>query len=196
MAASQLSSSHRSHCDHHSARELRHISLVTDHSASELRFNSQLFPEGGITTRIEASIVSRNVPNSCANLESRIVPQEQPDHFSVAYQALPCSPPDQRLRSQEGETYPASPLSSSMLPGSFQLSCLSSRPPGRKSNEYNVQLFSYNSTHFFKFFLGSWCKRMRRGGQVVLIGSPSLKTPFPPAATLKVLHSKSEREIW
>ena len=37
---------------------------------------------------------------------------------------------------------------------------------------------------------------MRRGGQVVLISSASLQTSLPPAAALKVLHSKSEKEFW
>ena len=134
MAASQLSC-HRSHCDHHSTRESRHNCLLSQITAHRNCVSIHNFSQRGITTRIEMPIMSRNVPNSCANLKSRIVP---PVTFSSilppsseAYQALPCSPLDRRQRTPEGETYPASPLSSSKPPGSSQLSSPFSRPPGR-----------------------------------------------------------------
>ena len=197
MAASQLSC-HRSHCDHHSTRESRHNCLLSQITAHRNCVSIHNFSQRGITTRIETPIMSRNVPNSCANLKSRIVP---PVTFSSilppsseAYQALPCSPLDRRQRTPEGETYPASPLSSSKPPGSSQLSSPFSRQPGRKSSKYKVQLPPFKTTHLFEFFLGPRCERMRRGGQVVLISSAPLQTSFPPAASLKVLDSKSEKE--
>ena len=115
------------------------LSKITAHRNCISIHNSS---QRSVTTHIETPIVSRNVPNSCARVTSLTVPQEQShlcqlDHFSEAYQALLCSPLDQRQRSLEGGTYPASPLSSWKPPGSFQLSCLSSRPPERQKSKYN-----------------------------------------------------------
>ena len=197
----------------------RHNCLVTDHTViitaqencvtlilSEITAHWNCISihnssQRGITTHIETPIVSRSVSNYCAHVKSITLPQEQShfcqlDHFSEAYQALPCSLLDQRQRSLEGGTYPASPLSSWKPPGSFQLSCLFFRPPERQENKYTQLTNFLISSHLFEFLLSPRCERMRRGGQVVLISSTSLKTSFPPAATLKVLHSKTEREIW
>ena len=77
MAASQLSC-HRSHCDHHSTRESRHNCLLSQITAHRNCVSIHNFSQRGITTRIATPIMSRNVPNSCANLKSRIVPQS---HF-------------------------------------------------------------------------------------------------------------------
>lgn len=88
MAASQLSC-HRSHCDHHSTRESRHNCLLSQITAHRNCVSIHNFSQRGITTRIETPIMSRNVPNSCANLKSRIVP---PVTFSPLVRHIKLSP--------------------------------------------------------------------------------------------------------